>query len=191
MSSIFTSDPVLYSLIACFIVAELLSNVYRLIYSNSLSLVFYLASVVLGLFASLTFPIILQNLVILIGLVIFTIISSFLALIAPLDEQIIPEQESFTRLTEDFPVTTQKGFLFNRYYITYSPQISFITNLDKRSMFDVIKNNIGSIVISNKASTSFTFTTTELKFFNNKKFKLLSKVRDLDNIIHNLLFSEQ
>ena len=180
IGSLFISDHLLYSLILTFVLTELLVSGYKLIFSHSPGVMFYGASLLVSFSLILINPLLLENFVILFGLFVYTNLTSFLSQFFDLEDQLAIQ--SISTITKDinWSFTIRKGLFFDELVVKYDINLGFLHQTDKRNLFDIIKNNNGSIAINNHTSINIFFKTI-------KKNEIFAKVKDMDKIVRNSL----
>ena len=90
---------------------------------------------------------------------------------------------------KNFTLHTKNGIVFNSHIINYSNSIGFMTQADKKNFFDFIKNNNGYLSFGNDVSINFSIKGKAIKFSKSKS-KLIKSVKDMDNILMNLLIEK-
>ena len=135
----------------------------------------------------LTYPLLLENFVILFGLFVYTNLTSFLAQFFDLEDQLAIQSLGRVSKDNNWSIIVRKGLIFDEVMVKYESSLGFFHQADKRNLFDIIKNNNGFVTINNHSSVKIFFRTLNFKLFPINKNKIFFSVNDIDNIIHNLL----
>lgn len=190
LSSIFLGYIFLTSLLLSFIVADLLSNGYKFLFSNSPGSMYFVCIFFICFLFSLKNAILIENFLIFFGLYFYIYFCSFLNKISSLDDQLVINELSECEMNENFVIYENKGIFFNEVRIEYTNSLGFMTYADKKNFFDLIKNNNGYLSFNEGVYINFYVKSKGLRFFSQTKYKLIKNVEDIHNILMNLLIEK-
>ena len=185
-SQFFTSQLLLSSLLLSIIVADLLSSGYKVVYGNPPGFTFFTGvSVLLFVFFPL-YPVFSNYLIIFASLLLYTYVVSFVGLFFEVQDQLHPLRTSHVSRNENFTLFEIKGLVFTTYRIEYHHPLFFISDFDKRSFMDIIKNNEGIVYTSDGPGLKFGLSGRDIKFLSTKKDNLYKIISDIEKITVNL-----
>ena len=190
LSSVFTSDLLIASLITSLLLADLATSAYKLVFSNTPGLVFFLTSWIIASMGTFVFSFLSQNLIIIFALFFYTYSSMFLSRFSAIDDQIIQVFSSIDTIYKNFVIHEQRGILFTHYTVNYSNHLAFMSNADRNNFFELIKNLHGVISYNHDVSINFSLHKKGLRFFPSTKNELLYDINDIDNMLLNLLIEK-
>ena len=185
-SQLFTSQLLLSSLLLSIIIADLLSSGYKVVYGNSPGFSFFaVVSILLFVFLPL-YPVFINYLIIFTSLLLYNYLISFAGLFFEVQDQLYPLRTSHVSSNNNFTLFEIKGILFTTYRIEYNHPLFFISDFDKRSFMDIIKNNKGIIYTSDGPVLKFGLAGRDIKFLSTEKDNLYKIISDIEKITVNL-----
>lgn len=185
-SQFFISQILLSSLLLSIILADLFSTCYKVVYENPSGFSFFLCTSTLLFFLFILYPVFINYLILFASLLIFYYFTSYLGSFFEIQDQLQPLKNSSVSYKDNFQLFEIKGLLFTYYKLEYSHQLYFISDFDKRSFMDIIKNNKGIVYTSDGPGITFGLTGRDLKFLNTEKEKLYKIMSDIEKITVNL-----
>ena len=185
-SQLFTSQVVLSSLLLSFLLADLLSSGYKVVYENSPRFSFFTGVSILAFFLVLFYPVFLNYLVFFACLDIYNYMVSFLAIIFAVQDRLNPDFVSHVSGNDNWKLFEKRGLLFTSYRLEYSSPLFFISDFDKRSLYDIIKNNNATVYTSELPILRIGLFGKDLKFLSTSKNNLFKIASDIEKITVNL-----
>lgn len=190
ISSLFSMEIYLSSIILSFILTDLSISSYKFFFSNDPGKLFYLSCYFFELMVCVKFPFLIDNFVIFFGIFLSVYINSFLTRFSSFDEQLTIDMLSMSQNQSNYTIHENKGILFIENFINYSNNLGFMTQADKKIFFEFIKNNDGYIMFNNGVTINFLLKGKGIKFISPTKNNLIKDIDDIENLLLNLLIEK-
>ena len=181
----FTNQVMLSTIVLCLVLTELLSYAYRLVFTNPPGQSFYLYCLCFCLFAILSFPVLLEYVILFSFIVLYLMGITFLSTYSTISDQLQAVLSVNGSTNPDFFLYEKKGLIFSHYFLEYRRPLSFVSLDDKRNFFDLLKNKKGFCMLSESYGATFTLSDRGLRFLPSTKRKLIRIGNDLEKMTLN------
>ena len=135
----------------------------------------------------LNFPFLLNYFIFFLILLVYFIAINFLSSFFNVEDfsNIIWSSTTTTNLNANYNLSEKKGLFYSYYSLMLHIPLTFVSLDDKRSYFDLIRNNEAFFSYADSHEYYFSFTARGCKFFPTTRYRLLSLAFDIEKMNNN------
>ena len=183
----FTSQVLVTGFLLTFILADLFSFGYKILFSNPPGSKLFIFFLVLAPGLIFDFPILINNFIIITSILLYIYCISFLANFFSIEDQMGDYNFDTVHTNKYISIHERKGLLYSTYILIYNHPLLFLSTDDAQHFIDFLRTSQGSTSLSFSSNCSFMLSAKGLRFSSHTRDILFQTACDLEKIALNLL----